>query len=62
VIVKKIYKEDDNALNPFKVYYFNSSKSAEPYYEMKYQKDGFFENDFGGGFFDEASSLAFEIW
>ena len=46
--------------NPFKVYYFNS-EGDQPYYEIIYQKDGCFANDFGKGFFDEASNLAFEI-
>lgn len=46
--------------NPFKIYYFNS-ENDQPYYEIEYQKDGCFANDFGKGFFDEASSLALEI-
>lgn len=63
VIVKKIYEEKKKSVpsNPFKVYYFKSSGKGKPYYEMKYQKDGNFSNDFGKGFFDEASNLAFEI-
>ena len=63
VIVKKIYEEKKKSVpsNPFKVYYFKSSGKEKPYYEMKYQKDGNFSNDFGKGFFDEASNLAFEI-
>ena len=62
VIVKDIYnnKKKKSLLNPFKIYYFNRS-SETPYYEMVYQKDGNFANDFGTGFFDEASNLAFEI-
>ncbi|MBO7490257.1 MAG: AAA family ATPase [Bacteroidales bacterium] len=62
VIVKQDYNDVKNALkdNPFKVYYFNTN-SKKPYYEIKYQKDGNFANDFGKGFFDEASNLAFEI-
>ena len=47
--------------NSFKVYYFNTSIEEKAYYEIKYQKDGNFSNDFGQGFFDEASNLAFEI-
>ena len=39
----------------------NEEVKEKPYYEMKYQKDGNFSNDFGKGFFDEASNLAFEI-
>lgn len=63
VIVKnnfndKVYPFKDN---PFKIYYFNSSSKEQPYYEIEYQNDGNFLNDFGSGFFDEASNLAFEI-
>ena len=63
VIVKERYKGNRKSLkdNPFKVYYFNSSSSDKPYYEIVYQRDGSLENDFGKGFFDEASNLAFEI-
>lgn len=63
VIVREKYKGNKKSLkdNPFKVYYFNSSSSDKPYYEIVYQRDGSFENDFGKGFFDEASNLAFEI-
>ena len=63
VIVKNNFNDVDRPLkeNPFKVYYFNSSSSEEPYYEIVYQNDGNFSNDFGRGFFDEASNLAFEI-
>lgn len=63
VIVKNNFNDIDHPLkeNPFKVYYFNSSSTEKPYYEIEYQKDGNFFNDFGRGFFDEASNLAFEI-
>lgn len=63
VIVKEIFNDKKRPLkeNPFKVFYFNSSDSEKPYYEIIYQKDGCFSNDFGKGFFDEASNLAFEI-
>ena len=63
VIVKEKYKGKKQSFknNPFKVYYFNASDSEKPYYEIVYQRDGSFENDFGKGFFDEASNLAFEI-
>ena len=43
--------------NPFKVYYI--PKNDKPY-EMIYRKDGNFENDFGPGFYDEATNLAFQ--
>ncbi len=63
VTVKEILNNEKRSLkeNPFKVYYFNSSDSENPYYEIIYQNDGSFSNDFGKGFFDEASNLAFEI-
>lgn len=63
VIVKNNFNDIVRSLkeNPFKVYYFNSSSTEKPYYEIEYQKDGNFFNDFGRGFFDEASNLAFEI-
>lgn len=63
VIVKENFNDEKRPLkeNPFKVFYFNSSESEKPYYEIIYQKDGSFSNDFGKGFFDEASNLAFEI-
>ena len=63
VIVKENFNNEKNPLkdNPFKVFYFNSSDSEKPYYEIIYQKDGSFSNDFGKGFFDEASNLAYEI-
>lgn len=63
VIVKNNFNNDVMPLseNPFKVYYFNSTSSEKPYYEIEYQSDGNFANDFGRGFFDEASNLAFEI-
>lgn len=63
VIVKNNFNDIDRPLkeNPFKVYYFNSSSNEKPYYEIEYQNDGNFFNDFGRGFFDEASNLAFEI-
>ena len=51
-------EEDLNEDNPFKVYYIpNDSKP----YEMAFNTDGRFKNEFGKGFFDEASNLAFEI-
>jgi hypothetical protein len=61
--VKENFNDEDRPLkeNPFKVYYFNSVSSDTPYYEIMYQNDGNFSNDFGRGFFDEASNLAFEI-
>jgi predicted ATPase len=51
-------EEDLNKKNVFKVYYFPTDK---PPYEMKYRIDGNFINEFGKGFYDEASNLLFEI-
>lgn len=62
VLVKDFYEHNSSrSANPFKVYYFNSLPQDNPYYEMEYQLDGCFANDFGEGFFDEASNLAYEI-
>lgn len=47
--------------NPFKIFYFQK-KSENPVYEMIYRPDGRFSNDFGTGFFDEATNLAFELF
>ena len=44
--------------NPFKVYYV--PRDDKPY-EMTFNTDGAFQNEFGKGFFDEAANLAFEI-
>lgn len=47
--------------NPFKIFYFQK-KPENPVYEMIYRPDGRFSNDFGTGFFDEATNLAFELF
>lgn len=44
--------------NPFKIYYVPSVGVP---YEMIFRPDGAFQNEFGEGFFDEATNLAFEI-
>ena len=64
VIVKENFNDIKRPLseNPFKVYYFNSTSSDKPYYEIVYQNDGNFSNDFGKGFFDEASKLSFDLF
>ena len=43
----------------FKVYYLPTDGNIP--YEMRYRSDGKFSNEFGPGFFDEASNLAFEL-
>lgn len=44
---------------PFRVYYL--PKGGKPY-DLDFRIDGKFSRDFGSGFFDEASNLAFEIF
>ncbi len=51
-------EESMNSNNPFKVYYVPND--GKPY-EMNYRTDGKFSNEFGTGFFDEASNLLFDI-
>ena len=55
-------KEKDLAIlpneNPFSVLYFDKDLEV---WAMKYREDGKFSNDFGSGFFDESSNLAFEL-
>lgn len=59
LISKKQYTNQESLYknSPFKVYYI--PKNDKPY-EMIYRKDGNFENDFGTGFYDEATNLAFQ--
>lgn len=45
-------------MSAFKVYYFDGAEGTR---EMRYREDGKFIDEFGPGFFDEASNLAFEI-
>ena len=49
-------KADANC--PFRAYYF--PKTGKPY-SLGYRKDGYFVNSFGKGFYDESSSLTFEL-
>jgi predicted ATPase len=58
IIVKEINKKEENAIIPFEAYYFD--KDSKPY-SMIYRKDGKFTNEFGSGFFDVSSNLAFDI-
>ena len=65
VLVSKENYEDNSSMkenNPFKVYYFDGEKKDKPYYSMEYRTDGKFSNEFGTGFFDTASNLAFELF
>ena len=45
--------------SPFKVIYFPGEGKLP--YDMIYRPDGKFSNEFGTGFFDEASNLIFDI-
>lgn len=53
-----IVKETQNQ-EAFKVYYFDKDKGIYP---MRYREDGKFMEEFGEGFFDEASKLAFKLF
>jgi len=55
-VLVKNYPDFDN--KPFMVYYFGVDDSP---YKMEYRKDGKFIQEFGGGFFDVSSNLAFDI-
>lgn len=44
--------------NPFRVYYFPSEGLPQ---DMMYRPDGKFDEEFGRGFYDEATSLAFQV-
>lgn len=60
VVADMNLKDEDLAYkNPFRVYYFPESK---PPYDMNYRPDGCFLEEFGTGFFDEASKLAFKLF
>lgn len=59
-VARHQYESEDamNKENPFKVYYVPRDEAP---YEMTFCADGRFKNEFGKGFFDEATNLAFEI-
>lgn len=60
IVAEMNLKDEDLAYeNPFRVYYFPESK---PPYDMNYRPDGCFLEEFGSGFFDEASKLAFKLF
>ena len=44
--------------SPFRAYYFPNK--GQPY-SLGYRRDGYFANSFGKGFYDESSSLTFEL-
>lgn len=43
----------------FKTWYLTDTNE---YYDMKYNNDGTFQEEFGSGFFDESSNLAFDLF
>jgi predicted ATPase len=51
-------KAEKEFFRSFGIYYFDKEKGP---YKMEYREDGKFKNEFGPGFFDESSNLAFEI-
>lgn len=59
-VARSKYENEEamNKANPFKVYYVPGGDNP---YEMEFCADGRFKNEFGKGFFDEATNLAFEI-
>lgn len=61
LVAKEHFASQEELLkaSPFKVIYFPSDGKLP--YDMLYRTDGKFENEFGHGFFDEASNLVFDI-
>ena len=59
VIVAEKFKEKTDYKPDFKVYYCPMKQAP---YDMEYRSDGCFMNEFGPGFFDEASNLAFKLF
>ena len=60
IVAEQGYKTNDEVQEkcPFQTYYVPINKKP---YSLGYRKDGKFVNDFGSGFYDEASDLAFKI-
>lgn len=59
LIVKNLFENNRAAGEfPFSVYYFDEVKGP---YKMNYRQDGKFIDEFGSGFFDVSTNLAFEI-
>lgn len=57
-LVGSSFRENEAFENPFKVYYFPADGTP---YDMPYAKSGRFEEQFGPGFFDEATKWNREI-
>lgn len=63
VLVAEAKYKDEQELSqkcPFKVYYLPETGTGKPY-EMEYHIDGTFNEQFGKGFYDEASSLSLQV-
>lgn len=59
LFVKSFNSEKSENEIPFKVYYFDKDKGP---YQMRYNTDGSFKDEFGKGFFDESSRLIFDLY
>lgn len=57
-LVGTSFRENSEFVNPFKVYYFPADGTP---YDMPYAKTGRFEEQFGTGFFDEATKWNREV-
>jgi hypothetical protein len=64
MVANKNYKDEEELKkeSPFMVYYVDGQNKELPAYAMEYRTDGKFANEFGSGFFDESSNLAFELF
>lgn len=63
LIVKRDELEIEPNENPFSVIYFDKDiDKNQPVWNMLYRQDGKFSNEFGTGFFDESTNLAFELF
>ena len=62
LIAEAKYKDEHELAQkcPFKVYYLPETGTGKPY-EMEYHINGTFNEQFGKGFYDEASSLSFQV-
>ena len=62
LVAEAKYKDEQELAQkcPFKVYYLPETGTGKPY-EMEYHIDGTFNEQFGKGFYDEASSLSFQV-
>ncbi len=56
-------KDLDADSNPFATIYFDKDITKDEFvWNMKYREDGKFSNEFGSGFFDESTNLAFDLF